>query len=122
MKKHLKPIITHNKPLFYLIIIFLALFILLIIFFSNKEISKSFIFKYIKGSDNSGGEVGIASCVTDADCIPKECCHPFTCVSVGEKPDCSDSFCTQECAPGTLDCNQGYCRCVEGKCGAVFNE
>lgn len=116
-------IITHNKPLFYLIIILLVLFVLLITFFSNKEtLSKSFIFKYIKGSDGSGDKVGVASCVTDADCVPSTCCHPSSCVSISEKPDCGNIFCTQECAPGTLDCNQGYCGCVEGKCKAVFNE
>lgn len=61
------------------------------------------------------------TCITDTDCVAAACCHPSACVPITEKPDCSEIFCTQECKPGTLDCNQGYCSCINGKCQAVFD-
>lgn len=64
----------------------------------------------------------IKECVTDSDCIPATCCHSFACVPITEKPNCNGIFCTQECAPGTLDCNQGNCMCVNGKCKAVLSD
>ncbi len=60
-------------------------------------------------------------CVRDSDCVPKTCCHPSACVSIKNSPDCSDLFCTMECAPGTLDCGQGSCLCIDGKCRAEIN-
>ena len=63
---------------------------------------------------------GAAECVTDADCVKASCCHADSCVPVGQAPDCSDVFCTQDCQPGTLDCGQGSCLCQNGKCAAVF--
>ena len=60
-------------------------------------------------------------CVRDSDCVPEVCCHSSTCVSIKNSPDCSDLFCTMECAPGTLDCGQGSCLCVNGKCRAEIN-
>ncbi|MEK6872701.1 MAG: hypothetical protein AABW90_01660 [Nanoarchaeota archaeon] len=65
-------------------------------------------------------KIGVGICVTNADCVPAICCHPSACVPINEKPDCDDVFCTQECALGTLDCNQGYCGCINQKCQAVF--
>jgi len=64
----------------------------------------------------------VKECVTDNDCVPSSCCHPSSCVSINNKPNCEGIFCTQECAPGTLDCNQGYCGCISGKCSAVFSD
>ena len=61
-------------------------------------------------------------CVTDADCVPATCCHPSNCVSINNKPNCEGIFCTQECAPNTLDCGQGSCQCIDGKCKAFFKE
>ena len=60
-------------------------------------------------------------CVRDSDCVPEVCCHSSTCVSIKNSPDCSDLFCTMECAPGTLDCGQGSCLCIDGKCRAEIN-
>ena len=60
-------------------------------------------------------------CVSDSDCVPETCCHPSACVSIKNSPDCSDLFCTMECAPGTLDCGQGSCLCIDGKCRAEIN-
>jgi hypothetical protein len=59
-------------------------------------------------------------CLTDADCIPASCCHPNSCVSKDKRPDCKGIFCTMECRPGTLDCGQGICRCIDNKCEAEF--
>jgi hypothetical protein len=61
-------------------------------------------------------------CTTDDDCVPSTCCHADSCVPKGEAPSCDDTFCTAVCEPGTLDCNQGSCKCINNKCGAVFNE
>jgi hypothetical protein len=36
-------------------------------------------------------------------------------------PDCSDTMCSQECAPGSMDCGQGACRCVQGACSAEIS-
>lgn len=57
-----------------------------------------------------------AECYSDADCVPAQCCHPTSCVPKDQAPDCSDMFCTMECAPNTLDCGQGECICKNGKC------
>jgi hypothetical protein len=60
----------------------------------------------------------ISECESSSDCAPAGCCHAGSCVSADKKPDCSGIFCTQECVPGTLDCGQGSCACVSGKCTA----
>jgi len=61
-------------------------------------------------------------CTTNADCVPATCCHPDSCVSIENSPDCNDIFCTQECAPNTLDCRQGSCRCINNQCNAVIKQ
>jgi hypothetical protein len=60
-------------------------------------------------------------CSTDTDCVPATCCHPDSCVPVGQKPLCKGIVCTAECVPETMDCGQGYCACTEGACTAVIN-
>lgn len=69
----------------------------------------------------NGTEDSEQECNINSDCAPASCCHPNSCVPVYQKPSCDGTFCTMECAPGTLDCNQGYCGCIKGKCEAVFN-
>src|SRR3989338_4372611 len=59
-------------------------------------------------------------CYSDSDCVPAQACHPSSCVIKSQAPNSSGIFCTQECAPGTLDCGQGSCECINKKCGAVF--
>lgn len=59
-------------------------------------------------------------CLTSADCVAAECCHPRECTIKEDAPDCLDTFCTQVCEEGTLDCGQGYCECIENKCEAKF--
>ncbi len=58
-------------------------------------------------------------CSRDADCAPAECCHPSTCVPAGRAPACDQTVCSSECRPATLDCGQGHCACISGRCGAV---
>ena len=61
------------------------------------------------------------SCFSDNDCVKDSCCHANGCVAIGKAPKCSGVFCTQVCEPGTLDCGQGSCKCVNNKCEAALN-
>lgn len=60
-------------------------------------------------------------CDNDFDCVPATCCHPNSCVSIENAPNCRNAICTLDCIPGTLDCGQGSCMCINGKCRAFFN-
>ena len=60
-------------------------------------------------------------CETDADCVAAECCHPTSCINKNFKSDCKEIACTMSCEPGTLDCGQGSCLCVDNKCSAKIN-
>lgn len=63
------------------------------------------------------GECSLADeCSVDSDCVPAACCHASSCINQKYKTVCN-LLCTQECKPNTLDCGQGSCKCVEGKCG-----
>ena len=94
----------NNKELFTILALLTGLFIVTFFFISQPEISET---QEIDKNLNN--------------CVPAECCHPKTCVDVGEKPICDDIYCTKECSPGTMDCGQGSCQRIEGKCQAVFN-
>lgn len=59
-------------------------------------------------------------CKEDNECVPATCCHPNSCVSVSKSPNCSGIYCTAVCEPGTLDCGQAKCGCVNNKCQAIF--
>ncbi|GEM_PF-2026235 len=59
-------------------------------------------------------------CVAASDCVPAQCCHPTGCTDRANAPDCSDAMCTQECVPGTMDCGQGSCSCINNECVAVI--
>lgn len=59
---------------------------------------------------------------SEEECVPATCCHPVECVPKNEAPNCSEKFCSMECKPGTLDCGQGYCEYIDGKCEVVMNE
>ena len=56
------------------------------------------------------------------ECVPASCCHATECVSKSEAPDCSGRICTMSCELDTLDCGQGSCKFVDGKCEVVWNE
>ena len=60
-------------------------------------------------------------CTQNSDCVSASCCHPKECVPKLAAPDCSGMFCTEECAPGTMDCGQGSCACDNGLCSAKFS-
>lgn len=60
-------------------------------------------------------------CLTDADCVPASCCHPDSCTPAVRAPNCTDIVCTEECVPGTLDCGQGHCACMNGSCQPVIS-
>jgi hypothetical protein len=60
-------------------------------------------------------------CSTNADCVPEQSCHPTSCINT-ENVEYTDMFCTAECAPGTLDCGQGSCACVNHRCEVNWNE
>ena len=72
------------------------------------------VFVLIISGRNAKAEV---ECQTDADCVPKECCHPTSCIAKDKSQGCSIAVCTAECAPETLDCGQASCVCVSGRCG-----
>ncbi len=59
------------------------------------------------------------TCTTAADCVPTPCCHPTSCVSKAEKPDCNGVMCTTSCE-GSLDCGAGSCGCTNGRCSVVL--
>jgi hypothetical protein len=56
-------------------------------------------------------------CATNADCVPAACCHATACAPRASAPRCDGQVCTQNCAPGTLDCGQAACVCLGGRCG-----
>jgi len=69
-------------------------------------------------TENKTGEKGY--CTADSDCVPAECCHSATCVYKAKAPNCSHLVCTQVCEPGTLDCGQAECRCMNNDCVTVL--
>jgi putative hemolysin len=72
---------------------------------------------FYRGECEKGRSEG--SCGSDSDCVKDACCHASGCVSKKNAPACKDIMCTQECVPGTLDCGQGSCKCINNKCEAV---
>jgi hypothetical protein len=73
------------------------------------------------GDYTYGEEPEDLECTSDSECVPKNCCHPDSCVPSSQGPVCDGVICTLSCEPGTLDCGQGSCGCVNSKCEAVFN-
>ena len=61
-------------------------------------------------------------CQNDVDCLPAQCCHAADAVNRENAPDCSNTLCTLECAPQTLDCGQGGVACVDGACVVIYIE
>ena len=59
------------------------------------------------------------SCFVDSDCVPAACCHASHAVNKEFAPKCAGMFCSQECAPGTIDCGQGQIKCVKNECEVV---
>jgi hypothetical protein len=59
-------------------------------------------------------------CKIDTDCVPSVCCHATDSVNKANAPDCSETFCSLECKPGTVDCGQGVVGCEEGACVVIL--
>jgi putative hemolysin len=72
--------------------------------------------EYYNGKCQSGTIFPKTTCQSVNDCVPEFCCHSSTCVDLEHKPNCTDIFCTQECMPGTMDCGQGHCVCLNNTC------
>jgi hypothetical protein len=62
----------------------------------------------------------VSYCEQDRDCVQNKCCHADGAVNKDYTPDCENVLCTQECAPGTLDCGQGEVRCIANECTVVL--
>lgn len=96
-------------------LILIAAIILIIVFvFGRVRVDKSEI--------NNSIEINASSkyfCNQDSDCGAASCCHSTECVNTPNLPTCKGSFCTMECAPGTLDCGQANCGCVNRRCTLV---
>ena len=61
----------------------------------------------------------VSECDPDiaSSCVKATCCHATSCIAAEKAPNCSNTMCTQECEPNTLDCG-GSCSCEQGKCTA----
>jgi len=59
-------------------------------------------------------------CSIDDDCVGSTCCHADSAVNEEHGPNCFGQMCTQECVPGTLDCQQGEIKCLSGECSVVL--
>jgi hypothetical protein len=60
-------------------------------------------------------------CTVDTDCVPDALCHPGGCVPASQGPT-GGGACDAGCQPYTLDCLQGYCGCIDGRCAAVITD
>ena len=76
-------------------------------------------FSWFTGEYNSEEDVNESG---GMKCVPASCCHPTECVLSSEASDCSGTFCSMNCEPGTMDCGQGKCGIIDGKCGVIWNE
>lgn len=86
--------ISHNKTLFWIIVLLIFILIILILLIRNNS--------------------------PRIQCVPACGCHPIECINAEEALDCPEIFCTEECKPETLDCKQGSCEFIDGKCKAVI--
>jgi hypothetical protein len=59
----------------------------------------------------------LQACMNDDDCVPRECCHPTSCITKANKGVCT-LLCTAVCE-GPIDCGAGSCGCVNGSCSVV---
>ncbi len=73
------------------------------------------------GSELIPGGVDVTACETYADCVPKQCCHPTSCINKKYKEDCGSGICTLSCE-GPIDCGAGSCKCVNNKCKVVSSD
>ena len=83
-----------------------------------KSVGSNFISKIKSLKDNLTNKY---YCNIDSDCISETCCHATSCINKQFRPNCNFISCTEECAPNTMDCNQGSCQCTNHRCKAVIN-
>jgi hypothetical protein len=84
-------------------------------------IVSSILVYYFKKSDNINNPPAQNECSIDSDCVKDSCCHAKGCAAKVNEPDCTGIMCSSMCEPGTLDCGQGECKCVNNKCEAKLN-
>lgn len=94
----------------FIVLLVILLFVFAFFVLENKKTVKP---TPVNDSQNT------TECNSDSGCVPRDCCHSSACVPASQKKVCN-LLCTAECAPNTLDCQQGECKCINGKCGAVF--
>lgn len=92
--------ISHNKPLFIVIVILIVLLGIIIYWILNNK-------------NNPKNE-----CMNDNECVASSCCHAESCVPKNKSPACDKVFCSQICS-GPLDCGAGHCGCVKNKCDII---
>lgn len=73
-----------------------------------------------KVKNRESEDLGSSYCTDNRECVPDGCCHPKSCVNLKEKQTCSGVICSSVCEPGSLDCGQGTCQCINKKCEAVL--
>jgi len=122
--KRAKKKITHkvkkNKRLTMvsvITILFIATF-LLVQYTTTGSINLD-ISDYLSTIERNVTDYNQIECFKNSDCVPVECCHPTACTSYKNRPNCDDIACTEECFPGSMDCGQGRCGCILGKCTVV---
>ncbi len=92
----------------------IAIIFLLVLLVGGILVNK-FIFKNEEIRDSPS-----VACQIDSDCLPKEACHPKTCVNEKFAENKEGKICSAVCEPGSLDCGQGFCSCINNKCNVVF--
>ena len=103
-----------EKSLIKIVIVILTLIIILsisaVLIARSRSIPQNW--------ENKTGEKGY--CTADSECVPAGCCHSATCVYKAKAPNCSNSACTAVCEPGTLDCGQAECKCMNSECVTII--
>jgi len=100
-----------------IILLFIASF-LLVQYTTTGSINLD-ISDYLSTIERNVTDYSQIECFINSECVPAECCHPTACTTYKNKPDCNDIACTEECQPGSMDCGQGRCGCIRGKCRVV---
>jgi|GEM_PF-2651629 len=76
----------------------------------------------LKGSRRVSVSSGLTvECSEDSDCVPAQCCHPTSCTTKANAPNCAKTVCSMVCQ-GPLDCGAGRCACVNNQCSVVSGE
>ncbi|MDP3881813.1 MAG: hypothetical protein Q8Q31_02955 [Nanoarchaeota archaeon] len=109
-----------------IIILVVALLIGSYFIFKNKLVKIDIFKDKEKEASNISDEIIVdigseGSCSSSSDCIPASCCHATSCTNKEKAPICDKILCTQQCVPGTLDCGQASCECIDNKCEVVIN-